>query len=635
MGGVGGAETTGGAGAGGGSGRGGTVGTGGTSAGGAGGEADAGEGGSGGEGGEVEPPDCVVATDGAFDWDVRPAYLTGTLTLNGAATGIHPRGAFWLVDPETGDEALLGDTYASTYSAAVLPKTYDLVYRFTATTLPTTPLGARHTNRVVRRGVAITGSGTLDANLDTFTVSGTVTIGGQPYTSTGGSVWLTSTTSNDEVLLHSFPSSSSYAALVAPGTYDVVYRATPQHTSGTGPVGNTNAKVLSAVTIDGDRTLDIDVPVITLSGWLSVNGARTNSGTGVVMLRRAGGDSAVLGTPGSGARYSTRVVPGTYEVYFGGGSTDQVGRVNQNARLSGPVSLPQSRADFDVDVPVVTSGATITIDGSAVPSTEYGNRVVLRQPNDAVYGPRDQAGIAFLQQTSFPAPVYIVPGVYDVHVQNIYAGGVSGIVGPVRNRDARVAAALDLTTMGRVAFDVPVVTLTGTTTTAPSQPGGIIVLQSRSQPGDFADLAIAGNGAYTARVVPGRYDVVYENRLVYAWEPDVPRARNAHHVLRRDVDFRSPGAATLDVEVRAQSLHGSIRLDGQLAVASHSGQVVLRSADGKDSAYIAAVTASQYSAWVFPGTYDVYFVNTSPTITTPLVRNANARLGCVVVPEVP
>jgi hypothetical protein len=633
MGGVGGTETTGGTGAGGaGTGTGGTAGS---DAGGAGGEADAGEGGGGGVGGEVEPPDCVLATDGVLDWDVKPARLTGALKLNGAVTGISPRGEFWLVEPETGDEALLGDTYQSTYSAAVLPKTYDLVYRFTATTLPTTTLGARHTNRVVRRRVAITGSGTLDANLDTFTVSGNVTVGGQPYTSTGGSIWLTSTTSSDEVLLHSFPSSSSYAALVAPGSYDVFYRSTPQHTAGTGPVNNTNAKVMSAVTISGDRTLDIDVPMITLSGWLSVNGARTSSGTGVVMLRRAGGDSAVLGSPGSGGRYSARVVPGTYDVYFGGGSTDQVGRVNQNARLSGPVSLEQSRTDFDIDVPVVTSGATITIDGSVVPSTDYGNRVVLRPPNDAVYGPRDQAGIAFLQQTSFPAPVYIVPGVYDVHLQNLNAGGVSGIVGPLRNRDVRVAAALDLTTMGRVAFDVPVVTLTGATTTAPSPSGGIIVLASRSQPGDFADLAIAGNGAYTARVVPGRYDVVYENRLVYSWEPDVARARNAHRVLRRDVDLTSAGAATLDVPVRAQSLHGAIRLDGQFAVASHSGQIVLRSTDGTDSAYLAAVTASQYTAWVFPGRYDVYFVNTSPTTTTPLVRNANARLGCVVVPDGP
>jgi hypothetical protein len=423
--------------------------------------------------------------------------------------------------------------------------------------------------------------------------------------------------------------------LVAPGTYDVYYRATPTLTAGTGPVNNTNAKVLSAVTISGDRTLDIDVPMITLSGWATVNGVRTSTGTGVVMLRRAGGDSAVLGSPGSGGRYSARVVPGTYEVYFGGGSTDQVGRVNQNARLSGPVVLEQSRSDFDVDVPVVTSGAAITIDGSVVPTTDYGNRVVLRQPNDAVYGPRDEARIAFLQQTSFPAPVYILPGVYDVHIQNINAGGVSGIVGPVRNRDVRVAAGLDLTTMGRVALDVPVVTLTGTTTTAPSPAGGTIVLQSRSQPGDFADLAIAGNGAYTARVVPGRYDVVYENRLVYAWEPDVARARNTHRVLQRDVDLNRAGAATLDVEVRPQRLHGAISLDGQFAVASHSGQIVLRSADGTDSAYLAAVTASPYDAWVFHGRYDVYFVNTSPTTTTPLVRNANARLGCVVVPEVP
>jgi hypothetical protein len=52
-------------------------------------------------------------TDGVLDWNVLPANLTGTLTLKGATTPISPRGTFWLVDPATGDEALLGDTYAS------------------------------------------------------------------------------------------------------------------------------------------------------------------------------------------------------------------------------------------------------------------------------------------------------------------------------------------------------------------------------------------------------------------------------------------------------------------------------------------------------------------------------------------
>ena len=104
-------------------------------------------------------------------------------------------------------------------------------------------------------------------------------------------------------------------------------------------------------------------------------------------------------------------------------------------------------------------------------------------------------------------------------------------------------------------------------------------------------------------------------------------------MLQRDVDLSNAGATTLDVQAQAQKLQGSISLDGQLAQASYAGRLVLRSAEGTDSAYLAAVTAANYSAWVFPGTYYVYFVNTSPTTTTPLVRNANARLGCVIVPD--
>ncbi len=587
--------------------------------------------GAGGEAGSASP-DCAVVTGGVLDWNVTPARLTGKLTLNGAATSINPRGTFWLVDPRTGDEALLGDTYESSYSAAVLPKTYDLVYRFTALSLPTTPVGARHTSRVVRHDVKIDASGTLDANLETVTVSGAITLDGQASSAKGGTLWLVSTTSSDEVLLHRLDGTSSYSAWVAPGTYDVYYRATPNVAPGGGPLGNSNARLLSAVSIQADRTLDVDLPSITLSGWLTVNGVRLATGTGSVILRRAGGDSVVLGAAGSGSRYSTRLVPGSYEVYFGLGNPDPSGRVNQNARLAGAVSLEQSRSDFDVDVPVVTSGASVTLDGSVVPSADYGNRVVLRAA-EPPFGSRDSATIAFLQAVSFPAAVYIVPGRYDVHLVNTSTGTTSGIVGPVRNRDARVASGLDLTATGKVTLDVPLVSLTGSSMTAPTPAGGHVVLSSRTQAGDFADLTQAGAGAYSARVVPGRYDVIYENRLVYDWEPDVPRARNTHRVLRRDVDLTSAGATTLDIEARAQKLQGKVSLDGQLAVASYAGRLVLRSADGTDSAYLAAVTAASYSAWVFPGTYDVHFVNTSPTTTTPLVRNANARLGCVIVPD--
>lgn len=596
---------------------------------GAGGESDAGAAGVGGS----ASSECTVVTDGVLDWNVAPARLTGTLTLNGAATPISPAGTFWLVDPKTGDEALLGDTYASSYTAAVLPKTYDLVYRFSGLSLPTTPVGARHTNRVVRRNVTIAASGTLDANLDTVTVSGAVTIGGQPSSVTGGTLWLVSTTTDDEVLLHRFDGGASYSAWVAPGTYDLYYRATPNVAPGTGPLGNSNAKLMSGISIQADRALDIDVPSITLAGWLTVNGARLAAGTGSVILRREGGDSVSLGSAGSGVGYSARLVPGSYEVYFGLGNPSPSGRVNQNARLAGPVTFAQSRSDFDVDVPVVRSGAAVTLDGSVVPASDNGNRVVLRGAAAPAFGARDEATVAFLQEVSFPAAVYIVPGLYDVHLVNTNTGGTSGIVGPVRNRDVRVASGLDLTATGQVALDVPVVSLSGTTTTAGPPSGGYVVLSSRSQPGDFADLTLAGKGAYTARIVPGRYDIVYENRLVYDWQPDVTQARNSHRVLRADVDLTNAGPATLDVEVGARQLQGSISLDGQFARASYAGRIVLRSSDGKDSAYLAAVTASSYSAWVFPGTYDVYFVNTSPTTTTPLVRNANARLGCVVVPD--
>jgi hypothetical protein len=122
----------------------------------------------------------VVAIGGVLDWDVSPITLTGHLTVNGAATGVNGVGQFWLVDRATGDQALLGDTYTSSYSAAVLPRTYDVVYRYNPTTVAAAQYAAGNSQRVVRAGVSLTSSATLDADIQAVPISGTFTVNGQP-----------------------------------------------------------------------------------------------------------------------------------------------------------------------------------------------------------------------------------------------------------------------------------------------------------------------------------------------------------------------------------------------------------------------------------------------------------------------
>jgi hypothetical protein len=582
------------------------------------------------------PPDagpCVVATGGVLDWDVTAITVTGHLTVNGAATDSATRGNFWLVDSTTGDEALLGDTNTSAYSAAVLPKTYDLVYRYTATTIPTGAPAARHTDRVVRAGVSLAGSTTLDADIQAAAVTGTLTVNGQPLSSGGvtGALWLKSTTSDDSVLLYLSNNTATYSALVAPGTYDLYYRSGSTDSTSTATAHNTDARLQSGIVIAGARTLDIDIPLITVSGQLTVNGALLSTGVGAVVLRGAGYDAATLGLAGSGTSYSARIVPGTYDVYFAFGNTeDPSGRVNQNARLSGPITLSASRANLNFDVPVIPALPVVQIGGAPVPSTDFGSRVELRQPPPiTTLGPPDDAIVAFLQQTSFPPAVSIVPGVYDVYL--IVIGGATGIpTGPVavRNQTARVAASLDLTTSGSFTVNVPIVALSGQTSTAAAT-GGAVALESETQPGDRAEIALAGSGAYQANVIPAVYDLVYGSRAALATGGGV---RNTHAVLRRAIDLTGAASASLDAPVPASQLTGRLSTGGIAGGGSGNTHVVLRSADGSDSAHLSPMGTMTYSAWVVPGTYDVYLVNDTPTGGTGYPLNSNARVGCAVVP---
>ena len=581
---------------------------------------------------------CVVATGGVLDWDVSPITLTGHLTVNGAATGLNGSGQFWLVDRATGDEALLGDTYTSSYSAAVLPKTYDVVYRYTATTIAAAQRTAGNSNRVVRTGVSLTSTATLDADIQAVPISGTFTVNGQPPVSgITGSVWLKSTSSDDQVLLSFANATKTYTALVAAGTYDVYYRSGLLDGSGSdsATVRNTSVKLASGVVISGARTLDLDVPSITVSGQLTVNGALISAGQGDVVLRRAGddpaGDTAILGQAGSGFVYSAPIAPGTYDVYFAyANNEDPSERVNQNARLAGPITLSASTANLNFDVPVLPSLPVVRVGGALVPSTDFGSRVELHQPPPiTTLGPPDVAIVTYLQQSSFPVAVSIVPGIYDVYLFVI--DGATGVpTGPiaVRNHEARIAASLDLRTSGNFTVDVPIVALSGATTTAAAVTGAV-ALESRTQPGDRAEIALGGSGAYQANVVPDVYDVVYGSRAALATGNGV---RNTHAVLRSSVDLTSAGAAALDVAIPATHLTGRLSTGGIVGGGSSSTHVVLRTPDGRDSAHLSPMGTMTYAAWVVPGSYDVYVVNDSPTSTLGYPRNANARVGCAIVP---
>ena len=174
--------------------------------------------------------------------DVPFATVTGSLKINGMdrATGTIDRGVY-LLRNASGDEARLAYTNAMTYTARIVPGTYDLYYRLyegsgLSSLLPRNATAKLQTGIVV----APTGTNVIDVDLPVVTVSGALTINGAAASDANdaGAIFLRS--DQGEMIRLGATSALSYSVGLVPGAYDVYYAA---DRSGTTAPGNGNAKL--------------------------------------------------------------------------------------------------------------------------------------------------------------------------------------------------------------------------------------------------------------------------------------------------------------------------------------------------------------------------------------------------------
>jgi len=602
---VGAAGTTGAAGTGGGAagtgggvgGTGGTVGAAGTG----GGVAGTG-GGTAGTGGSVS---CV-----GFDIDVPSALVTGTLKINGVTTTSLTDTGNLSLRNAAGDVATLGATSASSYSVRVVPGTYDLVYQVG------TPGATAPRNTVAKlRSVTIGSAGTtaLDIDVPSVIVTGTIKINGATVTSTTdmGALFLRNSAGDNVTLANS--STGSYSVRVIPGNYDVYYVGSAP---GAQAPRNTLAKLQSVVVAaTGTTALDIDIPSVVVSGTLKVNGAAVASTTdaGTISLRNAAGDTISLGSTAIGS-YSVRAVPGTYDVYYtviaAGAQTPR----NTAAKLQSVVVAATGTTALDVDVPSVIASGTIKINGAAVASTtDTGNLSLRTAAGDIIQLGATSAG-------SFS--VRVVPGSYDVY----YVMATPGAQAP-RNALAKLQS-VAIAAAGTATLDIDVpsavatgtIKIAGTTVTSTTDAG---VLSLRTAAGDVVNLGSTATGSYSARVIPGTYDLYYGASSVGALAP-----RNTTAKVRTGVVVGT-GTTAIDIDIPSTAVTGSFRINSATVTSTaESGIVQLRAAT--DLLVLGNTSSGTYSTRVIPGNYDVYYLMSASGTLAP--RNGLAKVRCFTVP---
>jgi len=458
-----------------------------------------------------------------------------------------------------------------------------------------------------------------DVDIPSATLAGALTINGAPTSADPYARLLLRNGVNDLVEIPI--TGASYSVRVAPGSYEVFFSATGA--TATAPA-NQFARLRGGVRIlpGGTTTLDVDVPLATVAGAITVNGAALALGDTVSLsLRNAAGDIVAIARDRRDS-YEARVVPGTFDLYLSSnvGGTGSATPLNQLGRIATGVVITAGAGRLDVDIPSVVVTGTIAIGGVPAGPTNRGWVTLRNAAGDVVK-------LAAANSASYAAPV--VPGTYDV-----YFTGTSDAYS-VMNQNVRLQTGAAVVPTGATAIDVdvPAAVVAGTLLIdgAPPVATDSAHLVLRDATGDYAQIPWNSDGEYRVNVVPGTYD------LFYAKDNTVQTATPMNQLakLRGGVIVAAVGTTVLDIDITSTVIMGTLKINGEPAAAGNSGIVTLRSADG-DRVVVANTATDTYFARVVPGTYDLYYTRTAtPTNTTtaaPANHAARLQTGLVLAP---
>lgn len=444
--------------------------------------------------GTIDALDGVDATI-----DIPVVSLSGTFAFDGAPAPATPteNGRVWLRNVDAGDQILLGDTNAGSYSVLVAPGDYTLVYEGItgAEIAPANHRGAFGTVTVAPE------DSTHDVDIPTVRLSGAFSFDGLAAPDSGSEYGRVTLQAGDDAIALGETRAGGYDVRVLPGDYDVVYEAI---VGAEIAPANHRAVVSTISTGVGATVKDIDIATVLLEGALTFNGEPAPADPtddGYILLRHANGDEVLLGMTSAGT-YSRRVMAGAYEVYYVQDTSREAAPRNTNARIRELVT--DAGGSGDIDVARVEVSGTILLAGQTPPDSDYQDgHLFLRDmtTGDSVLLGNTRAG-------AFSAPV--VPGEYEV----VYVAETAGAPLPV-NTGAVIG---DVVIEDGVPFDLPIdvpalslagaVTINGAAAPMDTLDVGSLYLVD-AQTRDQVYLGSTYDGAYAQTLTPGSYLLYY------------------------------------------------------------------------------------------------------------------------------
>lgn len=562
---------------------------------------------------------CLVCkeTSGFTEVAIEPVDVAVRVLINGepAPASNYENAAIWLQDRASGDRVPLGETKDGGLTASVLPGPYDVVYERL--------LGG---NVVPRNEAAIVGrmdvwdSTELEVDLQAIDVRGAITLAGaEPPQSNyeNGKIVFVDPRTGDEVHVGN-TNNGSYAATVLPGKYNVHY----QLLLGGDVVPSNRDAFIASVEVTADDSaraqIDIDVPVVEISGAITLDGIappQSNYETAaLVLVDLTTGDEVLLGETQHGD-FSRRVVPGVYDLVYEQILGGDVVPINRRARLA-TVDV-ESEPNFTVAIETATIAGDFTLDGGAMLGApgEDGTVSLL----DPATG--DEIFLGNLTTGSFNRR--ILPGSYDVVYSQLSAAGA------LPANTGAVIRSLDVAPGDtRVpAIDVGTAVVTGSILLDGLDPptsefnDGRVYLRDHDT-GDSVLLGSTRAGEFAATVVPGTYDVVY---VVETAGEEVP-VNNRATVLS-SIDVTDGAELALDIPVF--EVLGDLLVNGTPAPSDtgNRGQLLLEDVATGDIIPLGGTDAGEFSQKVTAGRYVVVYEGLASTGVMP--ANEHAGLACL------
>jgi hypothetical protein len=503
--------------------------------------------------GGVLKANVALRASGSLDIDIPTVRVEGKATLNGSqfpSTSDRTTLVFRNASRRGAEAtvALGGARGAGTYALTVLPGTHDIVFGgASCSTLTTSALPCN--GGIVRRGVSITASGTVDVDIPAVRVDIRPTLNGSALPSVAnGRGWLSL---QREGVRTRFPLGTTNAnvggATLIPGTYTIGYDANESACSSASaspmPCNSGVLRENAAITASG--TLDVDIPAVRIDGRATINGSAMPSASvnrGTLSFTRKGGEAyngTSLGMSGTAA-FGVTVLPGTYDIAYEpnesacrsrsipGTFPCVAGVVRSNVALtaSGPL---------DVDVPAVRIDGRVTLNGSVLPDSFNGRGAV-------VFSRRGVRAAVPSLPTSGQATysVTLLPGSYDVGYEGVPSlCNAGGNASPIPCNSGTLRPGVTLDTSGSLDLDIPSIRIEGKVTlngsVMPDVNGSNRGALSFRMPGEPAFTTrrfdAFGQASYGATLLKGNYIVQYDGNADLCGGGDSPAAPCSSSIL--------------------------------------------------------------------------------------------------------